>query len=227
MPFHGSHPFERRYQLFREMAEDGFEVAYLALLLYDIRHGDGMRRDPRAMTRLKALAATGDLSAKCFYGRFAWRGERQDFDWRETLPYIIDAADGGHPSCTGAFASFLRNDRPLPAQYESWTKIQRDPQARMTKALELEEWAARAGDLGSQSWLALAYQLGKHVHQDYGRARCWAALATRTSGGAAVVANKAIALENHIRWAIARENYDASSIKKYREDSWCTEVTTE
>jgi TPR repeat protein len=186
-----------------------------------------MRRNPQAMARLKALAAEGNLSAKCFYGRFAWRGDRQSFDWRETLPYIIDAADGGHPSCTGAFASFLRSDHPLPGQYESWIRIQRDPQARTVKALELEEQAARAGDLGSQSRLALTYELGKDVPRDYGRARCWASIATRTSGRAPYVMNKAIGLEQSIRWAVAREHYDVSSIKKYREDSWCTEVTTE
>lgn len=227
MSLHANHPLEPRYQLFRRMAEDGFEVAYLALRLYDIRHSDGTLRDPQAMKRLKAVAAEGDLSAKCFYGRFAWRGDRQKFDWLETLPYIVDAADGGHPSCTGAFASFLRSGDPLPPRYESWIQIRRDPQARMAKALELEEQAARAGDLGSQSWLALTYELGKHVPRDYGRARCWAGIATRTSGSAAYVANKAIALEQNIRWAVARQNYDASSIKKYREESWCTEVITE
>jgi hypothetical protein len=227
MSLHGHHPLEPRYQLFRRMADDGFEVAYLALRLYDIRHSDGTLRDPQAMKRLKALAAEGDLSAKCFYGRFAWRGDRQGFDWFETLPYIIDAAEAGHPSCTGALASFLRGDRTLPPQYERWARIQQDPHARMSKALELEEQAARAGDLGSQSWLALAYELGNHVPRDYGRARCWAAIATRTSGGAAFVAGKAIALEQNIRWAVARQNYDASSIKKYREGSWCAEVIAE
>jgi TPR repeat protein len=217
-------PFEPRYQLFREMAEDGFEVADLALRLYSIRTADEMLRDPAAMKRLKALAAQGDLSAKCFYGTYAWRGDRATFDRMELLPYIIDAADGGHPYCTGALASFLRGDGALPPHYEDWIRIQKNPARRVSQALELEERAARAGDLRSQSSLALRYRLGKDVSLDYGRARCWAAIAVQTSGSAPLVVNDAISLENGIRWVVNMEKYDSSQISKYREDSWCTET---
>lgn len=227
MSLRREHPLEPRYQLFREMAEDGFEVAHLALRLYDIRHSDGTLRDPQAVKRLKALAAGGDLSAKCFYGMFASKAEHPNFDRMGILPYIIDAGDGGHPYCTGAFASFLRGDGPLPSRYEEWIRIQKDPAKRIVRALELEERAARAGDLRSQSSLALSFRLGKKVPLDYGRARCWAAIAIRTSGSAPIIVNDAISLENGIRWAVSIEKYDSSLIKKYLEDRWCTETVAQ
>jgi TPR repeat protein len=214
-------------QVYREMAEDGFEIAHLALRLYDMFHRHWPRHEAGALSRLKELAAQGDLSAKCFYGRFAWRADYSKYDRMEILPYVIDAADGGHPSCTGAFASWLRGDEPLPQKYQLWIQIHQDPEARLAKALELEQQAARAGDLGSQSSFALKYQLGKYVPQDFGRARCWASIAVRTSRGAPVIANDAIALEQTIRRAIAVEKYEASLVRKYSEDSWCTEIVAE
>lgn len=214
-------------QAYREMAEDGFEVAHLALRLYDMFRRHWPRYDSGALSRLKELAAEGDPSAMCFYGMFASRADRPNADRMQILPYIIDAADLGHPFCTGAFAWFLRGDEPLPTQYEPWIRIQRDPNARIARALALEEQAARADDLRSQSSFSLSYQLGEYVPQDFGRARCWASIAVRTSRDAPVVVNDAIALENRIRRAIAVEKYDPSLIRKYSEDSWCTETVAE
>lgn len=226
MYLHANHPLEPRYQLFRRMAEDGFEVAYLALRLYDIRHSDLPKRDPEALNRLKQLAAEGDVSAKCFYAIFAWRLEDRKSDIAERLPSMLAAAEAKQPFCTGAFGGYVGDGSALPPGFERWKQVQADPRRATAMAIAYEEQAAKSGDLRSQSVLALRYRLGTRVTQDLGRARCWAAIAVNTSENAAKIAGQAVFVEHEIRWQIAREGLDPAAIKRYSEASWCSEVVT-
>lgn len=151
------HPTDSRYQLFKRMADEGFEVAHLALRLFDIRLG-GDRYRPEAWPRLKALAAEGDLSAVCLHAKYAYVFDPK-LDQRVVFDAVRGAAEAGHPHCSGLYAHYFRRGQFVNAdvtQYVSW-----------------ETKAAKAGDLLAQLIVADLYARGEGVDMDLARARCW------------------------------------------------------
>jgi len=158
------HPTDPRYQLFKKMADEGFEVAHLALRLFDIRLG-GDRYRPEAWPRLKALAAAGDLSAVCLHAKYAYVFEPK-LDQRVVFGAVRGAAEAGHPHCSGIYAQYFRTGKLVmsnPSQYVAW-----------------ETKAAKGGDLLAQLILADLYATGQHVPVDLPRARCWLEEALRS-----------------------------------------------
>jgi hypothetical protein len=158
------HPTDARYQLFKKMADEGFEVAHLALRLFDIRLG-GNRYRPEAWPRLKALAAEGDLSAICLHAKYTYIFEPK-LDQRVVFEAVRAAAEAGHPHCSGIYAHYFRRGQFADAdiaQYVSW-----------------ETKAAKAGDLLAQLSVADLYASGRGIRVDLARARCWVEEALRS-----------------------------------------------
>jgi hypothetical protein len=158
------HPTDPRYQLFRKMADEGFEVAHLALRLFDIRLG-GARYRPEAWPRLKALVGEGDLSAVCLHAKYAYVFEPK-LDQRVVFEAVRRVAEAGHPHCSGIYAQYFRTGKlvvPNSQQYIAW-----------------ETKAAKDGDLAAQLTLASLYASGDSVGIDLALARCWLEEALRS-----------------------------------------------
>ncbi len=178
------HPTDPRYQLFKKMADEGFEVAHIALRLFDIRLA-GDRYHPEAWPRLKALAAEGDASAICLHAKYAYVFEPK-LDQRVVFEAVRGAAEAGHPHCSGIYAQYFRTGKfatPSRLQYIAW-----------------ETKAAKGGDLLAQLIVAGLYAGGEGVDMDLARARCWVEEALRS--------NQTGLTSSHaqgIRWTI-REN---------------------
>jgi len=174
------HPTAQRYTLFRQMADDGFEVAHVALELFDIRRA-GDRFNPKAWPRLKKLAAEGDVSAKCLYALYA--NDLEPSIGEGTRRQLIkEAASAGHPRCSTAYSAYLRLDG---AEQDAF--VWRDR-------------AASAGDLLAQLGQARAHASGKGAPLDLDRAECWLNEAWR-SNQTAKTKSSIMAIE----WGIGEE----------------------
>jgi TPR repeat protein len=147
------HPTAQRYQLFREMAHDGFEVAHVTLELFDIRLA-GDRFNPISWPRLKKLVAEGDVSAKCLYALYV-KAFEPAVDESVRRQAIREAAEAGHPRCSTAHAGYLLLEGSEKEGF-LW-----------------REQAASAGDLLAQLAQARAYASGKGAPRDLDRAECW------------------------------------------------------
>lgn len=146
-------PTAQRYHLFREMAYAGFEVAHVALELFDIRKA-GDRFNPKSWPRLKKLVAEGDVSAKCLYALYA-KAFEPAVDESVRRQAIREAAEAGHSRCSTAYSAYLRLDG---AEQDAF--VWRDR-------------AASAGDLLAQLGQARAHASGKGAPLDLDRAECW------------------------------------------------------
>ena len=184
------HPTAQRYTLFRQMADDGFEVAHVALELFDIRRA-GDRFNPKAWPRLKKLAAEGDVSAKCLYALYA-KAFEPVINEPVRRQAIKEAAEAGHPRCSTAYAGYLHLEG-LEKDEFLW-----------------QEQAASAGDLLGQLGQARAHASGKGAPLDLDRAECWLNEAWR-SNQTAKTKSSIMAIE----WAI-REQRGHSSVPSAR-----------
>jgi hypothetical protein len=167
------YPTGPRYQLFRKMADDGFETAHLALQLFDIRLA-GDRYHRQAWPRLEALAATGDSSAMCLRAKYAYVFE-PTLDQRVVFETVQKLAEAGHPHCSGVYAQYFRTGKfvtPSSSEYVAW-----------------ETKAAKAGDLLAQLILADLYATGVGAYVDLARARCWLEEVLRTNQSGIVLAD--------------------------------------
>lgn len=149
----GEPPLDKRYRLLKSMAEDGHELSYLALKLYDIRNTDLRRNDPQALQRIVDLADNGDAAAKCFYAGYFLPYDPSPDLKKKLVRYVEEAADGGIPRCMGILSGINTNhgDRWY-WRYE----------------------AAARGDLAAQAVMALDYYNGTNgLPKDINRAACW------------------------------------------------------
>lgn len=150
----GEMPSEPRYQLFRKMADDGFEVAYLTLELFDIRYSDLPQKYPRGMDRLKDLAKQGDASAQCLYGLYGGLFEAEAENEKAHKEYINASAKQGHPACSASYGLMFTNSKKEEIE---WIKK-----------------SAEAGDMIAQLTLADTYARGIDLSPNFSLARCWA-----------------------------------------------------
>lgn len=184
------HPTAQRYHLFRQMAYDGFEVAHVALELFDIwKAGD--RFNPKAWPRLKKIAMQGDVSGKCLYALYA-NDLEPSLGESARRELIKEAAEAGHPRCSTAYSAYLRLE------------------GAEQDAFVWRERAAAQGDLLAQLGQARAYASGKGAPLDLDRAECWLDEAWR-SNRTAMTENRIISIRSGIR-----EQRGQSSIRSVR-----------
>lgn len=149
----GEPPLDKRYRLLKSMAENGHELSYLALKLYDIRNSDLRRNDPEALQRIVELVDNGDAAAKCFYAGYFLPYDPSPEQKKKLDRYVEEAADGGVPRCMGILSGRATNhgDR-FYWNYE----------------------AATGGDLATQSVMAWGYYKGEYgLPKDINHAICW------------------------------------------------------
>ena len=150
----GELPLDKRYRLLKSMAENGHELSYLALKLYDIRYSDLRRNDPEALERIVELAENGDAAAKCFYAEYFLPYEPSPELKKKLDQYVEAAADGGIPRCMAIHSA---SDAIADGDKIYWNRQ-----------------AAIKGDLRAQSRIAMAYFLGNDgMPKDLDRAVCW------------------------------------------------------
>ena len=144
-----------RIRLIESMADQGFEVAALAMELLNVRRGDwDMPFDYLAYHRLKQLASEGDIAAICLQVMVAYHWERESKHVLEEL--IAKGAEAGHPTC------LMYQGRLFEAAGD------------LKRAGEFFEKAAKAGNHFMQLWLVSSYSRGiKGYPLDIGKAKCW------------------------------------------------------
>lgn len=197
----GELPFEPRYQLFRRMAADGFEVAHLALHLFGIRYSVLPQKSAFALDRLKELARQGDVSAQCFYGIYGQFFEAPTSE-NEALrsEYIKAAARKNHPTCLVAYGV---NFAASPAEEMEWTKK-----------------AAEGGDMNAQLSVAVAYGEGKLLPLDLGLAFCWVNEAQQSG---TVWSASHVSTIHGLEYE-ARKRGETVVVRKYRPGTNCSEL---
>jgi hypothetical protein len=130
---------KRHDKLFREMAAEGYEVAHIALQLYDIgRCRLEGRYYEAARQRLEALAGQGDTAAMCFIVpgiTITKSGVSGDY-----ARYIRDGAERGQPHCMlgtgGGEEWFLKrtgNDTERPDSLRAESPDRRPKRTRTQK----------------------------------------------------------------------------------------------
>ncbi|MDO8262214.1 MAG: hypothetical protein Q7T21_03205 [Gallionella sp.] len=158
----GEWPLDKRFRSIKQMADEGFESAALALKLFDIEHSDLKRNDTSAQKRLEQLAEQGNPTAQCLYA-FYWehynfqdeRGER----WRR---YVTQASNHGVAHCMHLRAISLERNH-------------------LNEQINLKFEAAHKGDLYAQSGMAFYYEKGLGVEKDLAKATCWAIEAQKSN----------------------------------------------
>lgn len=144
------------------LAEEGFELAYLAEQIFNF-HFMGVKR-PRVnqkwWARAQQLAAAGDASASCFI----WAVEPDVLDDHPEVPSatrlaaLERAAMQGHPQCMGSWGNWHYSQDPAdPAQRAAWNLK-----------------GAEKSCLQCQSSMAFLYWKGNGVPKDLSKAWCWA-----------------------------------------------------
>jgi TPR repeat protein len=147
-------PLDKRYRLLQSMAENGHELSYLALKLYDIKNSDLKRNEPEALQRVVELVESGDAAAKCFYAEYFLPYDPSPELKKKLVQYVEEAADGGVPRCMAIHSA--------SSELAYGDKIYWDRQA------------AVKGDLRAQARMALNYFYGSGgMPKDINHAVCW------------------------------------------------------
>ena len=146
---------EMRVRLIESMADQGLEVAGLAMELLDVRPADwDTSFNYLAYHRLKQLALGGDISAICLQIMVAYKWDREPKHVLEEL--ISKGAAAGHPTC------LMYQGRLFEAAGD------------VKQAGEFFEKAAKAGNHFMYLWLVSSYGQGIRGYPlDIGKAKCW------------------------------------------------------
>ena len=101
--YHGPSGTLERELRWRTMAEEGYELAHLALMVFEPSSGR-MQRPLPALKRLDELARLGDAGAMCLYTTIAMKlPERGGIDWSpqkaQARFWMQKGAEIGHPAC--------------------------------------------------------------------------------------------------------------------------------
>lgn len=150
----GEWPMDKRYRSIKQMAEEGFEPAALALELFDIEHTDLKKNDRSAQVRLEQLAEQGNPTAQCLYA-FYWNHQdmldEKGLRWRR---YVAQASDHGVAHCMYLRSIYLEK-------------------GNLKEQVNLEFEAAHKGDFFAQSRMASFYEKGDGVDKNWDKAVCW------------------------------------------------------
>jgi TPR repeat protein len=207
----GINECRRREALFRQMADEGYEVAGIALQLYDIgRCDDRGRYDEAARDRLEQLAGQGDTAAMCFLNTgLVWiKPPMRKFE--EHANYIRLGAEQGHPDCMFTLALYYEDGLyGVPMDHDN--------------SLQWMEKAARSGNLRAQSGLQWRYQMGEGVDKDLAIALCWARAAAESGdkSGSNAYKNDLIMLQSDLVHTGKRHLIEAQDGREHRSGKAC------
>ncbi len=198
-----------RYELIKQMSDEGYELAELTLRLFDIRPKDwDMPFDKEAWLRLRIIADQGDASAMCLAAKAGRKWNRLTND--TYMKYVERAAKQEQPVCMMYYASHL----------EKQGKINIDD------SIKLQEKSARLGNHSMQLILVNDYAKGRRgLPLDIGKAECWLEIAKRPEfdTGEAATYNP-----NLRRWTrLANEAGRNNKHIKYDPNTWCQQVMHE
>jgi TPR repeat protein len=93
---------KEREQRWKAMAEEGYELAYLTLQVFE--PSTGHTHNPLSvLERLDELASKGDSGAMCLYGGIVWRLPVWVVDWtpqhEQAHKWMLKGAELRHPQC--------------------------------------------------------------------------------------------------------------------------------
>ncbi|MES9844459.1 MAG: hypothetical protein ABW131_07415 [Candidatus Sedimenticola sp. 6PFRAG5] len=191
---------EMRYNLIKQMADDGYEIAELTIRLLNIRGIDwNMPFDREAWGHLKVLADQGDAAAQCLY---VWAGAKWDkLSSRKRAVYRERSASQHFPGCARHYA----------------TKAHREK--RYADAISLEIVAAKLGNHTSQLQLTSGYASGRGAYPlDLGKALCWYAIAQRPEYDTGRSITYRVDMKDQTQMA---KKKGITSFTPYDPDSWC------
>jgi TPR repeat protein len=196
---------EKRYQLFKKMAEDGFEPAYLLLRLHSVR-GNYPLNDPVALKRAKELGDQGDRSALCLWV-LVHRDKEGRFDIETVEPWLKKASELNHPKCMSLYAGLAF----FEGQFGGEAKA---------NAIPLILDAAKQGDLKAQLNLVILYSFDDWGKKNWPLAKCWMSEAFKSDTDEARVMNTL--LHSQAIDELGKGAY--AMLPSYKEGSHCTEL---
>lgn len=206
----GRHP---RGDRIHKLAEEGFEVAWLAERLYDF-HRFGFHNTPHAggyWNRIKELADGGDASAQCFIWLAAeelqvdsfFKPPKADVDNR--AHYLQLAVAQGQAECTGSWGAY--------------------PDENLRKHAENNLYAAKKGCARCQSRLRGFYQRGDGLPKDLAKAWCWALETVQNSDSLMYETDRRL-LHSDIIQLKPDHSGRPEDLTQYRPGTHCTEQIT-
>lgn len=195
----------------RKLAEEGFELAWLAEKFYDFDRM-GFRDTPdaeRYWRRIRELADGGDASAQCFVWRSAPELRSNGFfkpsldDVSSGPRYLELAAAQGQAQCSGDWGNYRYENEPA-------------------KRAELNLYGARKGCAECMARVRVFYLNGLGLPQELAKAWCWALEAEHTNDSGMYASER-----QSIRWVIAKskpnETGRPEDLTQYRAGSHCSE----
>lgn len=203
----GKHPRGARIHT---LAEEGFEIAWLAEKFYDF-HRFGFRDTPHAARhwdRIKELADGGDASAQCFIWLAAEELDMNGFfkppkaDVENRARHLKLAVAQGQPECTGNWGAY--------------------PDTDQQKHAENNLYAARKGCARCMARLSTFYQHGEGLPRDLSIAWCWALEAERSNDSLTYVSYRQI-VHGAIMSMKPNDMGRPEDLTQYRPGSNCTE----
>ncbi|MBB3014958.1 hypothetical protein [Cupriavidus alkaliphilus] len=146
----------RREADWMSMAQNGYELAYIALQV--LQPSTGIRYAARKpLARLTELADRGDASAMCMYTLLSNVGsERERDEYREQgRAYWRRGAEIGHPACLSRVGFFLMNGiqgfpKDVPAGFDASVKAER---AGYDGAGSIAVYLARQEIVSAMEWM--------------------------------------------------------------------------
>lgn len=193
------------------LAEEGFEVAWLAERLYNF-HRFGYRDTPHAgyyWDRIKALADGGDASAQCFLAKSVWELREYGFfkppkaDMDKAYDYLEKAAAQGQAQCSGDWGNYRYENAPA-------------------KRAELNLDGAKKGCAECMVRVTGAYERGDDLPRDLSKAWCWILEAQRASDSVSYE-NRKRSLIGIIMSMKPNDTGRPEDLAQYRPGSNCTE----
>ena len=192
------------------LAEEGFEVAWLAERFYNFNRF-GYLDTPNGQhywSRIKELADEGDASAQCFIWLSAeelqldgfFKPPKADVDNR--AHYLKLAVAQGQPECTGSWGAYPNKDQKKHAE----NNLQ----------------AAKKGCVRCQSRVSSFYMSGLGLPKDLAKAWCWALEAERNNDSPSYVGSRQI-VHRAIMQTKPNDTGHPEDLIHYRPGSNCTE----
>lgn len=205
-----SHPRGARIHA---LAEEGFEVAWLAEQFYNFNR-IGYRDTQNGQhywNRIKELADGGDASAQCFIWFSAEELQLYGFfkppqtDVENRAYYLKLAVAQGQPECTGSWGAYPDKDQK--------------------KHAENNLYAAKKGCVSCQSRVRSFYLNGSGLPKDMSKAWCWALEAERNNDSLSYVGDRQI-VHRAIMQTKPNDMGRPEDLIQYRPGSNCTESIT-
>lgn len=199
---------EKRYELIKGFADEGYELADITLRLFNFSQNHwkwNKTIDKKAWRRLRVLAEQGDGSAQCLYTIAAVKWDRLTDKRRGKYSRL--AAENNQPYCLMYEAARLKRLGELDEAYKMYAQ------------------SARLGNHTMQLILVSAYAQGYLGYPlDLGKAYCWIEIAQRPEFDTGQAFTKKSRL---VRWTRLAKEQGIQSYSVYDANSWCEEILRE